>query len=427
MKIRPSCLKKPQATTLTLICAVFILNFAIQPAFATGSLTLEATFTGSSVANGWVKVERYFDNDPNFPVADYPPDGRGNQDGQRLTFFGNVVHPSMSRFLLYYAPGWNTNTRPVPVLLVHGSNDNADHAWANPNEFGGGICGANSCPGTGLMQFLSGNGFKVFAINFPHKQGDNLLHAQLIYDAIQRIKAVTGAAQVDVAAWSAGAFAARLYVSSVKPSWGKAFAGDVRKLVLIGNPNAGLDYDFRHGWTFNFGIFPECGGVVNGPSPHTEMVCVGLLRSHPELSIYTTGNGNFFPGQKQLLSRWDSVFPLPANEQDWQTTYFGGTGFFTVGFGIQHAMNQGSLVASMRSAGIPSPVTTYLLAGGANTIPLIHNEHTGPSDGIIFIASATDTGGIARVGGVTTLTGDNHLQLGWESGAMNQVLNWLLQ
>lgn len=98
----------------------------------------------------------------------------------------------------------------------------------------------------------------------------------------------------------------------------------------------------------------------------------------------------------------------------------GGTGFYTVGKGIQEAMNEDSLVATMRAAGIPSSITTYLLSGGSNTIPLIHNEHTGPSDGIVFIASATDTGGIGTVGSVVTISGDNHLELAWESTAVNQ-------
>lgn len=32
---------------------------------------------------------------------------------------------------------WDANAKPVPVLLVHGANDTADRAWANPNELGG--------------------------------------------------------------------------------------------------------------------------------------------------------------------------------------------------------------------------------------------------------------------------------------------------
>jgi hypothetical protein len=32
----------------------------------------------------------------------------------------------------YYAPGWNTNPKTTPVLLVHGANDNPDRAWPIP-------------------------------------------------------------------------------------------------------------------------------------------------------------------------------------------------------------------------------------------------------------------------------------------------------
>lgn len=396
---------------------------APMPAVATSSRTLEATYT--TVANGWAQVERWRDSSSSFPTEDYPPDGRGDQNGQRLSFFANVGRPHSSRFLLYYAPGWNTNPNATPVLLVHGANDTVDRAWANPNEMGGFGCGAITCPNTGLMQYLSGRGYKVFAINFPHKQGDNYYWAEQIYDAIQVIKARTGASKVDLIGWSKGAFAARMYASSVRKSWATAYAGDVRRLVLIGNPNGGFDYIFRHGWSHDVSIFSECGGTVNAPSPHTDMVCLGFWRSHPELSIYTTASGNFYPGQKQMLARWDGVYPLPVAEQDWYTTYYGGTGFFTGGQGIDYAMSQGSLVSTIRSAGVPSTVPTYLLCGDTPSIPTIHNEHTGPSDGVVFISSCRDTTGIANVAGNVIVSGLNHLQLGWATPAMSQVEVWL--
>jgi len=104
-------------------------------------LALEATY--ANVANGWSAVERYLDTTSGFTQESYPPDGRGDQDGQRLTFFGGVKRPFSGRFLLYYAPGWNTNPKATPVLLVHGANDNPDRAWANPGESGGFGCGAS--------------------------------------------------------------------------------------------------------------------------------------------------------------------------------------------------------------------------------------------------------------------------------------------
>lgn len=408
--------------SIAAVLACVALVLASAPAAATGSRTLEATFT--NVANGWVKVERWNDGSTGFAAEDYPPDGRGDHDGQRKTFFG-TGRPASSRFLLYYAPGWDTGAKPTPVLLVHGANDTADRAWANPNELGGFGCGASTCPNNGLMQFLSNRGFRVFAITFPHKQGDNYYQAEQIYDAIEIVRTRTGASKVDVIGWSKGAFASRMYASGVKKAWGTAYAGNIGKLILLGAPNGGYDYPFRHGWSHNFSIFPECGGAVNAPSPHTRMVCYGVWRDHPELSIYSTTTGNFFPGQKQMLARWDSMSPLPTLEQDWYTTYHGGLGFYTDGPGIDHAINQGSLVAQIRQASIPAAVKTYLLCGDASDIPTIHNEHTGPSDGVVFIRSCSSTTGIGTVGGNVLATGVNHLQLGWAQSAMDQVLAWL--
>src|SRR2546430_7943286 len=149
-------------------------------------LTKEATYP--SVANGWVSVDRYRDTTAGFHDEQYPPDGRGDQDGQRRTFFDNVARPSSSRFLLYSAPGWNTATLPTPVLLVHGANDNPDRAWANPNESGGFGCGSSSCPSTGLIQGLSCPGYPAFALRFAPKQGAHLIDSPHGRGAIAVIK-----------------------------------------------------------------------------------------------------------------------------------------------------------------------------------------------------------------------------------------------
>lgn len=407
------------ALALALLLVILVL-VPLPTARASASLTLEATYT--SVSYGWAKVERYLDTNSGFKQEQYPPDGRGDQDGQRLTFFNNVHEPFSGRFLLYYAPGWNTNARTVPVLLVHGANDNADRAWADPNAGG---CGASSCPTTGLMQYLANDGFRVFAVNFAHKQGDNYMQAQIIEDALQVIRSQLGVSQVDVIAHSKGALAARMYASSVRPSWGQAYQGDIRRLILAGSPNKGLDYSFAHGWNSDFAIWPECGGSANAPSPHIDMTCYGLYIAHPELSIYTTSSCNCFPGQKQMLFRWDSVYGIDQTQQDWYTTYYGGQGFFTYGYGIQAAINEGSVIGTVRAAGIPSSIHTYLLSGGTANIAGFYNENRGPSDGILFVASASDTGGIGTVSANVEITGDNHLKLIWESTAEAQLDSWL--
>ena len=85
------------------------------PAEAVGSPALQATF--SSPANGWSKVERWNDPDPNFVTETFPADGRGNQTGTQLTYFGGVTQPSSGSFLMYYAPSWKHEPqgRPGPA------------------------------------------------------------------------------------------------------------------------------------------------------------------------------------------------------------------------------------------------------------------------------------------------------------------------
>ncbi|MGA5821274.1 esterase/lipase family protein [Kitasatospora sp. NPDC094028] len=396
---------------------------AAAPAAVPSNLTMEANYTG--VANGWDHVERYLDTTPGFQQEQYPPDGRGNQDGQRLTFFGGVKQPFSGRFLLYSAPGWNTGAHQVPVLLVHGANDNPDRAWANPGESGGYGCGAASCPNTGLMQKLAGQGYRVFAIGFAHKQGDNLMQAQEVGDAVALIRAKLGVPQVDLVGWSKGEMSARAYVSSVKPAWGRPYAGDVRKLITLGGPNGGYDYPFAHGWAHDFSIWPQCGGAINAPSPHLHMTCYGTYTAHPEFSFTPTGGYDDYPGQRQMLARWDSVFGLDQTQQDWYTTYYGGQGFSTDGGGIQPAIDAGSLIAPLKQAGVPASVTAYLLAGGTPDILGIYNENRGPSDGVVFVSSALDTTGFGTVGGTALITLANHLELGWDSAASAQVAGWL--
>ncbi|MGA8118138.1 MAG: hypothetical protein WCA46_31290 [Actinocatenispora sp.] len=405
-----------------LLVAGSVLLAGPAHAAAPSYLTQEASF--GTVANGWAKAERYLDTTPGFTQEDYPPDGRGDQDGQRLTFFGGDKHPFSGRFLLYYAPGWNTGSS-TPVLLVHGANDNPDRAWANPNESGGFGCGAVTCPGTGLMQYLSGRGHRVFAIGFAHKEGDNLMQAQQVGDAIALIRAQLGVPQVDVVGWSKGEMSARMYVSSVRPSWGRSYAGDVRRLITLGGPNGGYDYPFAHGWAHDLSVFPECGGSVNSPVPHDHMTCYGQYVNHPEFSFVPTGGYDCYPGQRQMLARFDGTYGIDETQQDWYTTYNGGQGFYTSGPGIQAAIDAGSLIGRIQQAGVPAAVHTYLLAGGTPSVVGIYNENRGPSDGVVFTTSALDTRGIGTVAATTLVAAANHLELGWYPTVEAQVDSWL--
>ncbi|MDO4240893.1 triacylglycerol lipase [Micrococcus sp.] len=387
------------------------------PAQGQSPVVREATFT-TGIEDGWASVERYRDTNPGFVAETYPADGRGDQVGQTATFFGSA-RPHSSRFLLYAGPRPSAPAK-TPVLLVHGANQTAGGAWANPNAGGNFGCGRLLCPRTGLMQQLTEQGHQVYAIGFPHRNGDGYYWSQQIGDAVEVIRAQTGADKVDVVGWSKGAFNARQYVSSVRKPWGTPYSGHVNRLVLLGNPNLGFDWGYRHGISHDAAIFPECGGRLNAPAAHTSMTCFGLRYQHTELSYESPA----FPGSGQMLARWDSTYPLPAWEQDWYTTYYGGTGFFSSGRGIQYAIDRQSLVQPIVRAGTPEGLPVHLLCGTSPTMLGMHNEHTGPSDGAVFVRSCAAPDGIRTLAGVKQ-TPLNHLELGYSGPATDQIVAWL--
>jgi hypothetical protein len=415
-----SILKRKILTAKPSLLLLILTSLLILP---TTQLALASTpifeASYSSVSNGWDKVERWDSNNSNLTQESFPSDGRGDQTGQRVTFFAGDSTPHSAKFLLYYAPNWDTNTKVTPVLLIHGANQDADIAWANPNDAGNYGCGRFSCPSTGLMQELVSDDFKVFALSFAHKNGDGYFWGEQIANAIEIIKNKTGASEVDIVSWSKSAFNARMYASSVKEYWGTNYRGDLRRLLMLGAPNNGVDWSFRHGWTLTPTVYPTCGGVINGPTAHDKIYCYFLWRNGPEW----TYSSAYFPGAAQMLKRWDSTYGLSTLEQDWYTSYHGGWGFYTHAQGI-NAYLSNSLVDTVRSAGTPSSVKVHNLCGNQADIALLHNEHTGPSDGVVFINSCNDSTGIANHGGSSVIS-VNHLELGWHTPAINQIKTWL--
>jgi hypothetical protein len=404
---------------LAAVTALAATLVATVPAAAASVGTLNLLGTTNGVSHGWDSVEHWNDTDPSWPTDHYLSDGRQNQTGEPATLFGSAQPPG-SQFLLYRAPGWQTNAGKA-VLLVMGANDDVDREYSDPAAGGAGTCGVLSCPSTGLMQYLAGAGYRVFAVDFADTQGDNYEWAQTISDALSRVRTETGQSTVDMVSWSKGAFAARMYAAGVAPSWGRGYQGDVSKLVLIGNPNGGLDYTFAHGTEGNPLIYPQCGGTLNGPSPSQSYMCYGISYPQPNLSI----DSAYFTGQRQMLARWDGTYGVDETQDDWYTTYYGGTGYVSTSKGIAESIGNGSLVAKIQSTPVPASVPTYLLCGGSPTLIGFYDENRGPSDGVVFDKSCQATTGIANVAGSTMVTGDNHLMLGWESTAEHAVGTWL--
>jgi hypothetical protein len=383
-----------------------------------GHLEPEAVFDGDG--DVWATVERF--HDPSIVSADaYPPDGRGDHVDPQRTYFGGA-QPSAATFLLYSSVGLRGGDLRPPVLLVHGANDTVERGWTDPGSLGGFGCGRLVCPREGLATALVNDDRRVFAVGFAHRQGDNFPWAAAIENVIEIIRRRTGEADVDVIGWSKGAFAARLLAAGVA---GSGVRAPIRKLILIGNPNAGFDYLFRHGIAHDATVFPECGGTINAPAPHVTTTCFGSFVRHPDLDVYGTSGIDPWRGQRQMVAQLDAMAPVASIDVDWYTTYYGGTGFLSVGSGVERAVRDDSLIEQMRTSPVPETVEAFLLCGAAPTIPGIHNEHTAPSDGVLFVESCLDETGIDRVAGSRLFPTLNHLELGYAGPAVEQIRAWL--
>lgn len=74
--------------------------------------------------------------------------------------------------------------------------------------------------------------------------------------------------------------------------------------------------------------------------------------------------------------------------------------------------------------GLPSGVRIHNIRGNQPDIALLHNEHTGPSDGVIFIASCREMAGVTTHGGSVTIA-TTDLELGWVGTSTNYILQYL--
>lgn len=430
-------LTKLRPWILGLATALALFGASVGSASATSSTEVEATY--ESPEHGWEKVERLYDSASGFSPTGWPgSDERMDQSGQAKTFFGGVARPKSGQFLLYYGEDWSTNSKETPVLMIPGAFSESDGTWADPAVAHVG-CGVapESCPTTGLMQQLASNGYRTFSVSFNNGAGDNYNWAEVIYDAIQRVKEVTGAEQVDLVAWSKGTIAARMYVSSMKKGWGTGYAGDVRKMVLMGGMGGGWDWPFRHGRQAGYMVYPECQFGATSPlggSAFTALWCgvPGEDAIHPELSLYKLeGTEDPFVGIRQMLRKLVGTHPLESGPLDVNSTYYGGWGYLfgSYSYGIDYALEQspGSVIEGLRNTyTVPESISTYLLCGTENDIPWPWPNEAETSDGTVFTDSCDDETGIGRVpAGGNVQIAVNHLELPWSSESMSQVESWL--
>jgi triacylglycerol lipase len=330
----------------------------------------------------WHSTELIRDRDEIFKQQQFSPRTK-HRDPEIVSAFGTDA-PHSGDALLHYAgpPPAGVPKKQTPVLLIHGATKNGNFWW-DPGEDG---------QNQGLPQKLRAEGHEVFALTFAHNQDDNFLWAEQIANAIAEIKKDTGAEQVDLVAHSKGGVPTRLYVSDVRREGVEAtpYQGDVRRIVLVGAPNGGIDFSFRHP-SANYALLS--GGdspKLNAPVSWERAIMYGLPQNVSEHGFSSQGP-DYYPGQRQLLADLSKDHPLSPLEPDWYTTYHGGHGFLSYSKGIHHYIEEGeNVIERLRQNPIPKEIEVAVVAGDAANIPGIVNEYTGPSDGLLFVSSALD-------------------------------------
>ncbi|MBF2055154.1 MAG: hypothetical protein IGS03_17020 [Candidatus Sericytochromatia bacterium] len=312
---------------------------------------------------------------PGLPTTRMQQRGR-QQDPDVLTCFGTELPPETDVCLHDAGPPAQLKSE-IPVLLIHGANVNATTNWALPPY---------TSRKSGMMQHLRAQGYRVFAVTFANKHGDNFVWVNQIHNALQRVQQITGAAEVDTVAHSKGGFALRMYTSNVLgPGMSGPYRKPVRKALFIGTPHRGLDYSFRNS-VIHWALIPTDDDPVKyAPVVWTRALIYGAWLDSADDSFLSP----HFKGQAQMLARWDKTYPINPTNPDWYTTYNGGQGFVSQSPGIDKVMQAaGNIAERVRTSPVDPAIQVGLLAGNRATIPGLLNEASGPSDGIAFVKSA---------------------------------------
>lgn len=366
-------------------------------------------------ASRWEWIEHLKDQDPHFYKRNFHR--RGVHRNEEIVKAFETPMPHSGNVLLHFAGTPRGRKSRVPVILVHGANGEADF-WLN---------GWNGDQDGGLASYLKERGFMVYAVTFAHSHDDNFFWAQQVANVIQRVKKLTGASKVDIISHSKGGIPVRCYVSDFREPWMTPYQNDVRRVIFIGVPHGGIDLSFRHP-VCNLALFDEENEshLLNAPMSWNKMVKYGIVHDVSTLGFDTHGP-DFWPGQRQILARWDGSYELPLWEVDMHSTYQGGHGLMSESRGIDYYIAQGgNFMEELGKRPIHPSVEVALLAGNRADIQGILNEYTGPSDGLLFVESALKVPRGTRIGALEVMP-LNHLTLVADEKAKSWISSVLTQ
>jgi pimeloyl-ACP methyl ester carboxylesterase len=262
---------------------------------------------------------------------------------------------------------------------------------------------------------------------------------------------------------------------------GTKYADDVRNLVLIATPLGGIDTAYRWSSLNLYGLEADAALAPTAwDRYYPSGTLVPLVFDSLADQDFLADGQDLFPGQRQLLAR--QAPPLPGSQSwlgawalqtDWRTTYEGGLGLLSRSDGIDAAITEGGdLIARLEGVGVDPDVAVTLLAGTNPLMPngdddlaaqfdtlgrftdygeflqkvtdhgfpvtadsdelagledgwLVLGEVTGPSDGLVFVSSATKESAVTARGATVRevkLANLSHLDLLYASPITGDLL-----
>jgi hypothetical protein len=356
---------------------LFSIPFAIatsgyDPTSPAEVFTGEQTYDATGAIQLWSAIERH--EDPNttlFSRGEFNSVTEWADNTAYAPWIGDCFGtgtPGGGSFLLHHGPRAEFAIG-TPILFVPGAADNGSRGFIT------------------MATHMDILWRPVYALTFAHPHGDVFEQAEVVADAIARVKELTGAAQVDVVSHSKGGIAVAVYLSNhAGADWGDTayesvgtkYRGDVRRSVFIATPFAGIDTAFR--WTLG-NTASLSADTAYAPSSWRTWYPYGVAAPAWQTDLgeqdFLPEDGDLFPGQRQLLARQSAELPgaMPwlgaySLQTDWYTTYEGGYGFYTYSDGIDAAIEAGgSLIERLAEAGADPSVGIYVLAGENPLMP----------------------------------------------------------
>lgn len=298
------------------------------------------------------------------------------QDEEINQCFG-TKHPSSTEVLLHHREGAARGDESgIPILMIHGAGHHANLAWCESQN-----------QESGLLSALTTVRRDIFAVTFAHPHGDNWQQAIQLGNIIQRIQERTKAERIDLIAHSKGGIPAWIFLANLCEDHGSPYQHNVARYIMLGTPNRGLDFPFRH--THSNWAVVKMG--INAPIACDSMLYYGRYIDTTERSIYRDGRA--FVGSSQLLSRWDEQIPVSSQAK---TLYYGGQNLLLHSRGIDSAIRDGNhLMETLLQSPVDPNIHLHLLAGNHPFFQGIPGEQDGPSDGLVFVDSVLYTDGIS--------------------------------